>query len=256
MPQPELALLQFPYSHYNEKARWALDWKRIPHARIDYLPGPHEPQIRRLTGQSMVPVLRDGERLLPGSAAIVDELERRFPEPPLYPADPALRERALALQREFDDEVGPRVRRALFAVLVREPDYLAHLFSHRRSWLVRRGYRALMPVARRMILASMQLDDARAVEESVAASFAALERVAAASASTGQLVGDRFTIADLTAAALLAPLVELEHPDMNRPRPIPASLAAFYAQFVDHPGSAWVREQYRRHRPPSCAISG
>ena len=26
-------LWHFPISHYNEKARWALDWKRIPHVR-------------------------------------------------------------------------------------------------------------------------------------------------------------------------------------------------------------------------------
>jgi len=26
-------LWHFPISHYNEKARWALDWKGIPHLR-------------------------------------------------------------------------------------------------------------------------------------------------------------------------------------------------------------------------------
>jgi len=35
-------LWHFPISHYNEKVRWALDWKHIPHVRRtlgpDYLP--------------------------------------------------------------------------------------------------------------------------------------------------------------------------------------------------------------------------
>ena len=34
-------LLQFTFSHYNEKARWALDFKRVPHVRRSLIPGPH-----------------------------------------------------------------------------------------------------------------------------------------------------------------------------------------------------------------------
>ncbi len=89
MAQPETELLQFPYSHFNEKARWALDYKRLPHRRRNLLPGPHVLQLKRLTGRTQVPVLRLGDRLVSGSAQIIDELERRVPEPPLYPADPA-----------------------------------------------------------------------------------------------------------------------------------------------------------------------
>jgi glutathione S-transferase len=108
---PSIELLQFPYSHYNEKARWALDLKHVPHARRNLLPGPHMLPIKRLTGQTTVPVLRIGERVVPGSARIIDELEQRYPEPPLYPADPALRKWALEIQACFDEEIGPRVRR-------------------------------------------------------------------------------------------------------------------------------------------------
>jgi hypothetical protein len=55
--RPEIVLHQFPASHFNEKARWALDWKGLPHRRASYLPGPHAPRIRRLTGQTATPVL-------------------------------------------------------------------------------------------------------------------------------------------------------------------------------------------------------
>ena len=34
-------LWQFTASHYNEKARWALDWKGVAHVRQSLLPGPH-----------------------------------------------------------------------------------------------------------------------------------------------------------------------------------------------------------------------
>ena len=43
-------LWQFKYSHYNEKARWALDFKRIPHRRRSLLPGLHIPPILWMTG--------------------------------------------------------------------------------------------------------------------------------------------------------------------------------------------------------------
>ena len=59
-----IVLHQFPYSHYNEKVRWALDLKRVPHRRRSVLPGPHMAQVRRLTGRTQTPVLvlDDGSR--------------------------------------------------------------------------------------------------------------------------------------------------------------------------------------------------
>jgi hypothetical protein len=52
-------LWHFPISHYNEKARWALDWKRIPHARraLGYVP-----RALWTTGQAKLPILLLGRR--------------------------------------------------------------------------------------------------------------------------------------------------------------------------------------------------
>jgi hypothetical protein len=50
-------LWQFRYSHYNEKVRWALDFKRIAHERRSLLPGLHIPRVVWMTGQKAVPVL-------------------------------------------------------------------------------------------------------------------------------------------------------------------------------------------------------
>jgi glutathione S-transferase len=245
-----VTLLQFPFSHYNEKARWALDWKGIPHRRVDFLPGPHAPQILRLTGKTTTPVLRIGERVIAGSAAILDELERLQPEPALYPADPTLRARALELQRHFDEEVGPRVRRALFSVLVREPAYMCRIFAGKRTLPVRALYRALFPVTKRVMGGSMALFDPVAVEDAFRGTRDALDLVAKSVEPSGQLVGQHFSVADLTAAANFALLVQVPHPDMARPTPIPAPVQEFMARFEAHPAIAWTLEQYRRHRPP------
>ncbi len=45
----------------------------------------------RISGQELVPVLVDGDRVVSDSPAILAYLEERFPERPLYPADPARR---------------------------------------------------------------------------------------------------------------------------------------------------------------------
>ncbi len=244
-----IVLHQFPYSHYAEKARWALDWKRIPHERVDYLPGPHVPQMLRLSGQQEVPVLQIGERVIAGSAAIIDELEKLFPEPALYPADPEQRERALALQRHFDVELGPRIRRALFSVLIREPAYMCRIFAGRRSAPVRAAYRALFPATKQVMGRSMALFDARAIEDSFRGTREALDRVAKEVAGSGQLVGDRFGIADLTAAAFFALLLKPDHPDMARPEPVPERVRELMSGFAPHAGMHWALEQYRLHRP-------
>ena len=80
MPEPAVELLQFPYSNFNEKARWALDWKGIPHRRRNLLPGPHALAVRRIAPETTVPVLRFPDTVVQGSARIVAELDRRYPD--------------------------------------------------------------------------------------------------------------------------------------------------------------------------------
>src|SRR5438067_3130930 len=105
-------LWQFRFSHFNEKARWALDWKGIAHVRRSLLPGFHVPRVLWMTGQKTGLVLvLDGETIY-DSTRIIERLERMRPEPALYPADAAARRRALALEDFFDEEVGPELGRA------------------------------------------------------------------------------------------------------------------------------------------------
>jgi glutathione S-transferase len=63
------------------------------------------------------PVLElDGVRIA-DSTAIIAAIEQRYPEPPLYPDDFADRQRALALEEWFDENVGPYTRRLAFREL-------------------------------------------------------------------------------------------------------------------------------------------
>ncbi|MGH7818837.1 MAG: glutathione S-transferase family protein, partial [Candidatus Binatia bacterium] len=122
-------LWQFTASHFNEKARWALDYKRVAHRRRSLLPGPHALTVRRLTGQTAVPVLLLEGRAIHDSTRIIEALERSYPDPPLYPRDAAERRRALELEDFFDEELGPHIRRLAFYHLLPHPDVVIAMFA-------------------------------------------------------------------------------------------------------------------------------
>src|SRR5688500_13740982 len=103
-------LWHIPFSNFNEKARWALDFKGVAHRLREAPPGLHPLWAWRLGGGRTFPLLVIDGQAIGDSTRIIEELERRQPEPPLYPVDPAERARALALEDHFDEE--PRPRRA------------------------------------------------------------------------------------------------------------------------------------------------
>jgi len=215
-----VTLHQFAFSHFNEKARWALAYKQVPNTRQTYLPGPHMPALRKLSGQTATPVLALGEAIIIGSAAIIERLEQDYPQPPLYPADPDQRRAALTLQTQFDEGLGPAVRTLVFSVLVNEGGYLCRMFAGGKNLPTRLGYRVTFPLARPLIAKGNGVTPEN-LPRCRDLTAAALDEIAGQTSGTGYLIGDAFSVADLTAAALLAPLAELEHADMARPRPVP-----------------------------------
>src|SRR6516164_2653573 len=96
-------LWQLQISHYVEKVRWALDYKRVAHVRRTLLPGLHVVKTKRLTGDtSTTPVLTLDGRAIGDSTRIIAAIEEQWPQPPLYPVDPTQRRRALELEQFFD----------------------------------------------------------------------------------------------------------------------------------------------------------
>jgi len=244
-----LTLHQFSASHFNEKVRWALDYNGLPHRRETYLPGPHLPAIKKLSGgPSTTPLLQHDGGYVSGSAAIIDWLESHCPEPALLPTDKALRAQAVAIQTRFDAKVGPATRTLLFEVLLNEPNYLCDTFSASKPWLKRLAFRTIFPAAKGLIRKGNRVFPDN-IAKSRLITQAALDEVAAGVASTGYLVGSHFSVADLCAASLLAPLTNVRHPDMQRIEPMPVSVQEFLAQWADHAAIAWVHQIYARHRP-------
>jgi glutathione S-transferase len=85
-----LKLVRFERSTNVERVALVLAHKGIEVESI-WVSAEDRTPIRDLSGQDLVPVLVDGELVIPDSTTIIEHLEARFPDPPVYPADPALR---------------------------------------------------------------------------------------------------------------------------------------------------------------------
>jgi glutathione S-transferase len=243
-------------SHYNEKARWALDQKGIEHERRAPTPGAHMIVAFWLTrGRSKTfPLLQlDGEAI-GDSTAIIAELERRYPDPPLYPEDPDERRRALELEEFFDEELGPHARLLAFHEATKDPAvverFTVDLLPGRLADIgpVRAG--AMRFFSTFAALRYGVKSDRRA-ELAKAKILAAFDRLESELGSGDYLVGDGFTVADLTAASLLYPLVQ--PPEGPALPPAPEALERFRAPLKERPGYRWVQEMFAKHRRPARA---
>jgi glutathione S-transferase len=246
-------LWQLRFSHFNEKARWALDYKGLAHRRVTLAPGSHRLKARRLWGGDTTPVLELEGEAIGDTTAIIGALESAHPEPALYPEDPAERERALELEDFFDRELGPYIRGAVFDVALEYPAEFAAVTSQGLARPRQVMNRALTPVSTRVIR-RLLVDGPGGPEKCRAKTVAALERLDSELGGREYLAGDGFTVADLTAAALFFPLVSPPEFEYEMPDPWPPEWEEFRGSLSDHPGYAWVGEMYRRHRGSSAEL--
>jgi glutathione S-transferase len=242
-------LWHLPISHFSEKVRWALDWKRVPHRRRIMPPGLHPLGglvLSRGRGYTMPVMVIDGQRVA-DSTEIVAVLEQRYEERPLYPSDPAGRERALALEEWFDENVGPYARQWGFNALLSEPEAVRAFAVKQTEWApVAVPPEAFAPIAKVFLAVRYSTTNEAGVQEAREKVLGGLDRLEAELDGGEYLVGDRFSVADLTAAALLYPLVL---PDEGPWQPVrTAAFLELQDSVRDRPGFRWVEETFRRYR--------
>jgi glutathione S-transferase len=242
-------------SNFNEKARWALDYKGVSHLRRAAVPGRHVAIAERLTGGRTFPVLILQHVAIGDSTRIIEALEHRFPEPALYPPDPVARRQALELEDFFDEELGPHVRLLVVHHMLPSAKLTLDAFVPDLSAVRRLVARAAFPAVRRRFITQLAIETG-SVELAYRKVAAAGRRFQAELEPSGYLVGDRFTVADLTLAALVAPAVAPEqfpYPQPQRGHPRLAPLRDALAEYgILH----WARRIYACHRSASAEITG
>jgi len=251
-----IELLQFRHSPYNEKVRWALDLKQVPHRRRSLLPGPHMATVRKLSGHTHTPLILADGQVIDGSARILEWLEARWPRPAIFPVDATERSEAQRIQQWFDEDLTPRIRRTVLDALLHQPMAFAGVFADGRPPLQRRAYAMAIPLAAPLIRKGNGIAGPASVEDGLHAAQQALDFVAGRAGEDGYLVGRGFSLADLTAGSTLAVLAQPPNSPMAGPQPCGAAFAALLQRFEAHPAIAWTRRLYARHRGTSRDFDG
>lgn len=243
-----LKLYQFAISHYCEKVRWALDYKGLNYETVNLLPGQHVKTVRNLTGKaSSVPVLDHDGHVVQGSGAILDYLDQTFLEHPLTPADPEIREQVLAWERRLDEEAGPAIRCYSYHHFLQRPKIVVPMLAagtpfYNRILLSLAFSRVDETMRQWMKINEKTADKSRQVMETL------LTELTDIYSKRAFLVGDQFTRADLTAAALFAPMFQpaeypVPWPKSNR---IPKDIKAWLDQW--QPQISILEQLYRDNR--------
>lgn len=196
-------LLTIPVSHYCEKARWALERARVPFVERPSIQLLHYLDAFWRARTPFVPVLLTSGETLRDSTEILHHVDRVGGAPPLFPGG-ADAERVAYWEDRFDLILGVEARRWMYWVCLGyvADDPLIRFVAHGVPAWQRVVTRVCLPLAKRYFRWRLQV-----TEEQVTAGLdqvRTLFREVSAELATGRryLVGERFTAADLTFAAL------------------------------------------------------
>jgi glutathione S-transferase len=249
-------LWHIPVSHYNEKARWALAYKGVEHERRVPPPGAHMlVSLMKTRGRSKTfPLLDIDGRSIGDSTEIIAALEELYPKPPLYPSDPAERERALALEDYFDEELGPHIRLLGWHELTRDPERFADLAAEMAPGPLAKARGVAAAGASAFLRLRFGVQSDAGAELARRKVVEALDRLEEELGGGDYLVGEGFTVADLTAASLFYPLVLPPEGPQILSDP-PRGFEEFRAPLAERRGYRWVAETFARHRKPAAQRS-
>jgi glutathione S-transferase len=184
----------------------ALGYKDISYKVKNLTPGLHLLEIKPLTGLSTVPVLLpeiEGQpQAIGDSTQIFKFLESYRPDPELFFSDPQLQREASLLEDWLDESIGTATRFVYYHFRAGEGKGIDPSFSSQAVIKVVRWQYGINPSA-------VQQASDRLVN--------ALEILSHRWQPGPYLVGDRLSIADLAAAALLSPLALI--PQYRRDHP-------------------------------------
>jgi glutathione S-transferase len=246
-----LRLVTIPISHYCEKARWALDRVGIPYREERHVQGIHRVAARRAGGGVTVPVLLTPDGPIGESAQILEWVDGHTePGWRLFPAGAHERAEVIALAGRFDEYLGPAGRRLIYVHMFRERELMLRFNNQGVPAWEDRALRAGLPLAKRLV--SRVLDIRPGVEvQDEAVLWRELDHAAEILADgRPYLCGERFTAADLTFAALSAPVVMPLGYGVALPQPevLPRDTASIVLRAREHPAGAHALRMYAEQR--------
>ncbi len=252
-----LRLITIGFSHYCEKARWALDRSELVYREEDHVPLFHWRGSLGAGGGRTVPVLVTPSAVLRESTQILRFVDEHLPpDRRTIPEDEAQRTEVMQWVDDLDRGLGPAVRRFIYFNLLRDPKAMAELLSSTGPAWERKLARVMFPVLRAGIVRGLKItpESAERSRQRIDSTFAAVESRLADGRRF--LVGDRFSAADLTLAALAVPLIQPSQAGFDRPTRAAAipGVAAAVAAARATPAGQHILRMYAEQRPPVRAL--
>jgi glutathione S-transferase len=119
-------------SHPCAAVEKALSLKGLAYDVWEWPPPLQAPMQRLIFGARTVPALKIDAEKVSGSRAIMRRIEQLAPEPPLFPADPASRQRVEEAERWGDEVFQPVARELIWAAFKHSPGAMVSYGEHSR----------------------------------------------------------------------------------------------------------------------------
>ena len=194
---------------------------------------------------SSVPILKHNDIVIQGSAQIIDYLEAEFPDKPLNFANEQLNKEAAEWECYADEHIGPHVRRIIYHELLNHPNIVIPIFAHQGPWYSSLYFKLTYPKLSQIMRKLMNIND-QSVGESktiLQDSLSKLNQHLSILPSDNTIdqpqpknyiVGDRFSRADLSVSALLAPLFSPKEYGLNWPETFPTEIQNLIETYAPH----------------------
>jgi glutathione S-transferase len=218
----DFKLITIPVSHYSEKARWAMDYLKIPFQELPHMPPFHSGATKKYGGTS-VPVLVTDTGVATDSTDILRYLDRLYPKK-LYPVAPELHLLGNELERLFNDTLGVQTRRWGYSYVL-TPKLLYPKWTFGVPLWEKLLFPIIFPKVNTIVRERFEI-----TETSAAESYREIEIVFdrvnnLLTDGRKYLLGDKFSAIDITFAALAAPI--LQPPEQHIP---PSSMESLPVQ--------------------------
>lgn len=244
-----LQLLSIPFSHYCEKARWALERAGLPYTEKGHLPVFHYLYNRRAGAGATVPALITPEGVLKDSSDILIYAHAQGAD--LYPAAHMAEIRSLEARA---DRIGKHARAWAYSHLLTDFALLAEVIQHadpREQKLARPFFGLLAKgLGKKYRVRPGHSQKHRTEINTLWDQFDFLLRD-----GRSFLVGERFSAADLSLAALggvlvMPPEYGYAYPPLER---YPEAMRADITAWRERPTGQHILKLYTHHRHPSRA---
>jgi glutathione S-transferase len=242
-------LYDFTFSHYSEKARWALDFKGVPYTPRHLLPGFHMRTARKLAPRSSIPILKTDSAVIQGSTEIIDFLEQTFPDRSLTPPEPRDANSAIEWEKYLDVEIGVTLRLWFYYHTLPDRERALKFLCADATWLQRSLFALAFERVRLKMTQFMNIN-AESASNAERRFALALDRLDQALERGPFLVGNRFSRADLAACSLLWPLCRPGESESEVEALLSPAVRALRKQLQHRRFYRWVLERYQEDRKP------